>query len=64
LVLTGQLDLRSAGQLTGAVADVIATTAAPWLVLDLAGLTSWDSFGLAALLTAQQRVNKPAQTPR
>ena len=46
-----------------AVDDLIATTPAPRLVLDLAGLTFWDSSGLAALSTGQQRINTrpPAQ---
>jgi anti-anti-sigma factor len=63
MALTGQLDLSSVGQLTEAVDDLIATTPAPRLVLDLADLTFWDSSGLAALLTAQQRINAraPAQ---
>ena len=63
MAIAGQLDLSSAGQLTDAVDDLIATIPAPRLVLDLAGLTFWDSSGLAALLTAQQRINArpPAQ---
>lgn len=61
MALTGQLDLSSAGQLTDAVDDLIATTPTPRLVLDLADLAFWDSSGLAALLTAQQRINvRPA----
>lgn len=61
MTITGQLDLSSADQLSDAVEDLIATTPAPRLVLDLAGLISWDSSGVAALLTAQHRINaRPA----
>jgi anti-anti-sigma factor len=61
MAITGQLDLSSADQFIDAVDDLIATTPAPRLVLDLADLTFWDSSGLAALLTAQQRINaRPA----
>jgi anti-anti-sigma factor len=63
LAVTGPLDLGSAGQLTDAIASLLAPLAplAPpeglRLVLELSGLTSWDSAGLAALITAQQRVS-------
>jgi anti-anti-sigma factor len=57
LAVTGQLDLSSADQLADAVDDLIAATPALRLVLDVAGLTWWDSSGLAALITAQQRVS-------
>jgi anti-anti-sigma factor len=66
LAVTGPLDLGSAGQLTDAIASLLAPLAplAPLatpeglrLVLELSGLTSWDSAGLAALVTAQQRVS-------
>jgi anti-anti-sigma factor len=63
LAVTGPLDLGSAGQLTDAIASLLAPLAplaAPEglrLVLELSGLTSWDSAGLAALITAQQRVS-------
>ncbi len=53
LTVTGPLHLGSAAQLTQAINDL---TAPAKLVLDLTGLTSWDSSGLAALLTAKQRI--------
>ncbi|HUZ54544.1 MAG TPA: ATP-binding protein [Streptosporangiaceae bacterium] len=56
LAFTGQLDLSSAGPLADAVDELVAGTPAVRLVLDLAGLTFWDPFGLAALLRAQARV--------
>ncbi len=56
LAVSGQLDLSSAGSLADAVDDLIAGIPALRLVLDLAGLTFWDPFGLAALLRAQARV--------
>ena len=60
LAVTGQLDLGSAGQLTRAVDDLAADDLAPSLILDLSGLTGWDSSGLAALITTQQRVTARA----
>jgi anti-anti-sigma factor len=57
LAVTGQLDLNSADQLADTVADLIAATPALRLILDVTGLTWWDSSGLAALITAQQRVS-------
>ena len=57
LAVTGQLDLNSADQLADAVDDLIAATPALCLILDVTGLTWWDSSGLAVLITAQQRVN-------
>jgi anti-anti-sigma factor len=57
LVITGQLDLRSADQLIDALDETCATSPPPPLVLDLAGLTSWDSSAVAALLTAQRRIS-------
>jgi anti-anti-sigma factor len=57
LAITGQLDLHTAGQLTSAISDLIAAGPALWLILDLTGLSFWDSSGLAALITAQQRVS-------
>jgi anti-sigma regulatory factor (Ser/Thr protein kinase)/anti-anti-sigma regulatory factor len=64
LAVTGQLDLGSARQFTGTFAGAFdglpADGAPPCLVLDLSGLTGWDSCGLAALITAQQLVdNRP-----
>ncbi len=60
LALSGQLDLNSAAELTDAVDDLLAGAPAARLVLDLAGLTFWDSFGLAALLRAQSRADANA----
>lgn len=57
LTVTGQLDLSSADQLADAVDDLIAATPALRLILDVTGLTWWDSSGLATLIAAQQRVN-------
>jgi anti-anti-sigma factor len=57
LAVTGQLDLGSADQLADAVDDLIAATPALCLILDVTGLTWWDSSGLAVLITAQQRIN-------
>jgi len=56
LAVAGQLDLNSAGQLTDAVERLLAGDPAARLVIDLAGLTFWDAFGLAGLLRAQGRV--------
>lgn len=56
LALSGQLDLTSAAELTEAIDELVARTSATRLILDLAGLTFWDSFGLAALLRAQSHV--------
>jgi anti-anti-sigma factor len=61
LSVTGQLDLSSARQLTRAVDDLVAGAPAVRLILDLSGLAGWDSSGLAALITAQQRIGaRPA----
>ena len=57
LAVTGPLDLGSAGQLTAAIASLLAQAPGLRLVLDLSGLSGWDSAGLAALVTAQQRIN-------
>jgi anti-anti-sigma factor len=56
LAVTGPLDLASAGQLTEAI-NALIRDSEPKLVLDLAALTGWDSAGLAALITAQQRIS-------
>ncbi|HUB23264.1 MAG TPA: ATP-binding protein [Streptosporangiaceae bacterium] len=56
LAVTGPLDLSSASQLTDAI-DALLEQTAENLVLDLDGLTGWDSAGLAALITAQQRIS-------
>jgi anti-anti-sigma factor len=60
LSVTGPLDLGSAGQLTAAVDDLTADGLALSLVVDLSGLTGWDSSGLAALITTQQQVTNRA----
>jgi anti-anti-sigma factor len=59
LALTGPLDLGSAAQLTAAITGLLAAPQAPGprLILDLSGLTGWDSCGLAALVAAQQRIS-------
>jgi anti-anti-sigma factor len=59
LAVTGPLDQASAGRLTDAIAGLLGPTQDPGLrlILDLSGLTGWDSSGLAALITAQQRIS-------
>jgi anti-anti-sigma factor len=57
LAVTGQLDLGSSGEFGGAVADLIAATPGLLLILDCTELAWWDSSGLAALVTAQQRIS-------
>jgi anti-anti-sigma factor len=57
LTVTGPLDLDSAAQLNQAIEHLISETPALKLVLDLSNLTGWDSAGLAALITAQQRIS-------
>jgi anti-anti-sigma factor len=57
VTVAGQLDLGSAGRFAGAVGDLIRATPGLRLVLDLAGLTLWDSSGLAALITAQRWID-------
>jgi anti-anti-sigma factor len=57
LAVTGQLDLGSSGEFGAAVGDLIAATPELRLILDMSGLTWWDSSGLAALITAQQRID-------
>ena len=57
LAVTGRLDLGSAGQLGGAVAELAQAVPALRLVLDLSGLSGWDSVGLAGLITAQERID-------
>ena len=57
LSVTGEFDLESARRFTSTVGAL--ATAAPRLrlVLDLSGLTWWDSSGLAALIIAGQQVS-------
>jgi anti-anti-sigma factor len=57
LAVTGQLDLGSSGEFGGAVGDLIAATPGLRLILDMSALSWWDSSGLAALITAQQRIS-------
>jgi anti-anti-sigma factor len=57
LAVAGPLDLSSAGQLTATIDVLLTGTPDLPLVLDLSRLAGWDSAGLAALLTAQQRVS-------
>ena len=56
VTVAGELDLGSAGQFAAAVSELISGPPGLRLVLDLAGLTGWDSSGLAALITAQRQV--------
>jgi anti-anti-sigma factor len=57
LAVTGRLDLGSAGQLGGTVGELAQAVPALRLVLDLSGLSGWDSVGLAGLITAQERID-------
>lgn len=57
LAVTGQLDLGSARQFTRAFDGIPADGVPSCLILDLSGLTGWDSCGLAALITAQQLID-------
>ena len=57
LAVTGQLDLGSSGEFGAAVGDLVAATPGLRLILDMSALTWWDSSGLAALITAQQRIS-------
>jgi anti-anti-sigma factor len=57
LAVTGPLDLASASQLSQTIDRLLTETPALKLVLELDGLTGWDSVGLAALITVQQRIN-------
>jgi anti-anti-sigma factor len=58
VAVTGQLDLGSAGQFAAVAGDLITATPGLRLVLDLSGLTLWDSSGLTALITAQRRISR------
>jgi anti-anti-sigma factor len=59
--VTGQLDLGSADELRSAVEDLATRAPALRLVMDLSGLSGWDSVGLAALITAQERIGARPQ---
>ncbi|HEY2269237.1 MAG TPA: ATP-binding protein [Streptosporangiaceae bacterium] len=55
--VSGELDLGTAGQFIRAVSGLAGSAPGLCLVLDLSGLTWWDSSGLAALIIAQQQVS-------
>ncbi len=57
LSVTGELNLESAHQFTSPVGALATAGPRLRLVLDLAGLTWWDSSGLAALIIAGQQVS-------
>ena len=52
------LDPGSSGEFGGAVGDLIAATPSLRLILDCTRLAWWDSSGLAALITAKQRISR------
>lgn len=56
LSVTGQLDKSSAGQFVSAALHLAEATPDLRLIVDLSGLTWWDSVGLAALITAQEQL--------
>ncbi|MEV2271592.1 ATP-binding protein [Nonomuraea africana] len=58
LALSGDLDRRAAQEVGAAVQALLAEHPAPRLVLDLTAVTFWDAIGIAALVTAQQRVDE------
>lgn len=58
LAVTGQLDLGSSGEFGAAVAELIAAAPGLLLILDMTELAWWDSSGLTALVTAQQRISR------
>ncbi|HUR03266.1 MAG TPA: STAS domain-containing protein [Nonomuraea sp.] len=60
LSLAGNLDQRTASDVIAAVQVLISTTTSLRLVLDLSGMTFWDSTGITALVTSQANV---AATP-
>jgi anti-anti-sigma factor len=57
VTVTGQLDPGSSERLTRAVGGLVRATPGLRLILDLSGLTGWDSSGLAALITAQRQID-------
>jgi anti-anti-sigma factor len=57
VTVTGQLDLGSSERFTRAIGGLVHATPGLRLILDLSGLTWWDSSGLAALITAQRQVD-------
>jgi anti-anti-sigma factor len=56
LSVTGQLDASSADQLGSAVLQLAAAGPVLRLIVDLSGLTWWDSVGLAALITTHEQI--------
>jgi anti-anti-sigma factor len=56
LAVTGQLDKSSAGQFVSAALHLAQAAPSLCLIVDLSGLTWWDSVGLAALITAQEQL--------
>ncbi len=57
LLVTGELDLSTAGQLQNRLADVIQGSATP-LVVDLEGVRFCDSSGLSAAVAAERLAAK------
>ncbi len=57
VTVTGQLDLGLSERFTRTVGGLVRATPGLRLVLDLSGLTWWDSSGLAALITAQRQID-------
>jgi anti-anti-sigma factor len=57
LRLIGYLDQGTAPDLAAAVESLIEAARPRRLVLDLSGMTFWDSIGIAALLTAHEQVS-------
>ncbi|WP_084370332.1 ATP-binding protein [Microbispora sp. ATCC PTA-5024] len=60
LALEGALDERAAAEIARVVRGLVSDTSAPRLVVDLSGVAFWDSTGITALISAQQRLD---QTP-
>ena len=56
LSVTGELDKSSAGQFAGVALQLAEATPVLRLIVDLSGLTWWDSVGLAALITVQEHL--------
>ncbi|MEU7898190.1 ATP-binding protein [Nonomuraea sp. NPDC049152] len=58
LSLAGDLDQRAAHEVGAAVRALLSENPAPRLILDLTAVTFWDAIGIAALVTAQQRIDE------
>ena len=56
LSVAGQLDKGSAGQFVSAALHLAEAAPPLRLIVDLSGLTWWDSVGLAALITTQEQL--------